>query len=181
MPGFTDKTGGLIIDDLWKKTDYNPDGPYLIFTYEKNWDGFVKALREKIINDDVTGNDESADAKKILLAPGRGKKSFLDSYTRFIKSLPAGDSLPEKSSIPAAGESSYNSSVSAPLTQLDFMIRPACPPRSLWGTGCAAPGTWHRRESCSNTAGWEWSSCLRWACPPVSMRWSAPWRGRCGS
>lgn len=88
MPGFTDKTGGLIIDELWKKTDYNSDGPYLIFTYEKNWDGFVKALGEKILNNDVTGNDESRDAKKILLAPGRGKKSFLEAYTRFIKSHP---------------------------------------------------------------------------------------------
>lgn len=139
MPGFTNKTGGLIIDELWKKTDYNPNGPYLIFTYEKNWDGFVRALGEKILNDDVTGNDESRDAKKILLAPGRGKKSFLEAYTRFIKSLPvgesllqkltlsadeslpAGDSLSEKSSIPAAGDSSYNSSLSGLLTQLDFM------------------------------------------------------------
>ena len=34
MPGFTNKTGGLIIDDEWKELPpYNKDGPVLVFTY----------------------------------------------------------------------------------------------------------------------------------------------------
>ena len=35
MPGFTEKTGGLIIDDEWKELPpYNKDGPVLEFTYK---------------------------------------------------------------------------------------------------------------------------------------------------
>ena len=34
MPGFTEKTGGLIIDDEWTELPaYNPQGPVLVFTY----------------------------------------------------------------------------------------------------------------------------------------------------
>ena len=35
MPGFTDKTGGLIIDEAWERLPpYNPGGPVLEFTYK---------------------------------------------------------------------------------------------------------------------------------------------------
>ena len=34
MPGFTERTGGLIIDDEWERLpDYNEKGPVLVFTY----------------------------------------------------------------------------------------------------------------------------------------------------
>ena len=37
-----------------------------------------------------------------------------------------------------------------------------------------------RDRSCSNSRG-AWCASPRRACPPASARWSAPWRGRCGS
>ena len=37
MPGFSNKTGGLIIEDKWKRIPKrNPDGPVLFFAYPKN-------------------------------------------------------------------------------------------------------------------------------------------------
>ena len=34
MPGFTERTGGLVIDDEWERLpDYNEKGPVLVFTY----------------------------------------------------------------------------------------------------------------------------------------------------
>lgn len=69
MPGFTDKTGGLIIDNQWQKLpEYNKDGPLLVFTYEKNWDALIKALNRLELN-----------TKKVLVAGGRGQSSFIDS------------------------------------------------------------------------------------------------------
>jgi hypothetical protein len=38
MPGFTEKTGGLIIDDEWEELPpYNKDGPVLEFTYKTKY------------------------------------------------------------------------------------------------------------------------------------------------
>ena len=64
MPGFTEKTGGLIIDDAWKEMkDWNPDGKILVFTYERDWSPLAAALMK-------TG-------KKTQVAQGRGKDSFV--------------------------------------------------------------------------------------------------------
>lgn len=70
MPGFTEKTGGLIIDETWKKLpEYNKDGDILIFTYEKNWKPLICAIKK----------NQKICMKKIMVAQGRGRKSFLDA------------------------------------------------------------------------------------------------------
>ena len=72
MPGFTSKTGGLIIDDDWKiLPEYNKDGPAFVFTYERNWEGLASALEEWC---------EKSPQKKVLLAQGRGFDSFKNAW-----------------------------------------------------------------------------------------------------
>ena len=45
MPGFTERTGGLVIDEAWREVPArNADGPVLVFTYEKDWSGLVQGL-----------------------------------------------------------------------------------------------------------------------------------------
>ncbi len=62
MPGFTEKTGGLVIDEQWQELPvWNKDGPVLIFTYEGDWSALVSALI----------------SRKMLVAQGRGKESFM--------------------------------------------------------------------------------------------------------
>jgi len=73
MPGFTEKTGGLIIDDVWMKLpERNPKGNILIFTYERDWKPLVKALDEysNVKDDKIT----------VSVAQGRGFESFKDSF-----------------------------------------------------------------------------------------------------
>ena len=62
MPGFTERTGGLIIEEEWQQLpEWKKDGPVLIFTYERDWTDLVKALGRR----------------RLLLAQGRGKESFM--------------------------------------------------------------------------------------------------------
>ncbi len=69
MPGFTAKTGGLIIDREWAEIGKrNKKGPILLFTYERDWEPLVRAINHK--------------GEKVLLAQGRGKKSFESSYQK---------------------------------------------------------------------------------------------------
>lgn len=75
MPGFTNKTGGLIIDSEWEHfCDYKNNKTLLCFTYDRNWDALAKACKK------------SNYIEKVLIAPGKGfeslKKSF---YSNFIK------------------------------------------------------------------------------------------------
>lgn len=75
MPGFTNKTGGLIIDSEWEHfCDYQNNKTLLCFTYDRNWDALVNACKK------------SNYIEKVLIAPGKGfeslKKSF---YSNFIK------------------------------------------------------------------------------------------------
>ena len=75
MPGFTNKTGGLIIDSEWEHfCDYKNNKTLLCFTYNRNWDALVNACKK------------SNYIEKVLIAPGKGfeslKKSF---YSNFIK------------------------------------------------------------------------------------------------
>lgn len=68
MPGFTPKTGGLIIDEEWKELgERKADGPVLIFTYERDWLPLVRAL-------------DSSDIKKVVVAQGRGFESVRNAY-----------------------------------------------------------------------------------------------------
>lgn len=76
MPGFTEKTGGLIIDEEWKNPEKrNSDGNILVFTYERDWNPLTKAL-EKYLS--------SKNCKKVLVAQGRGKQSFIDSCSQSL-------------------------------------------------------------------------------------------------
>lgn len=73
MPGFTNKTGGLIIDD--ELQNRNKSGDVLLFAYEKNWIFLMNAINKWAKNQKD---------KKILLAQGKGLKSLEKAY----KNLP---------------------------------------------------------------------------------------------
>ena len=70
MPGFTNKTGGLIIGKDWEKLPlYNSFGDVLVFTYDFNFFPLIRAF--------------AAATKNIILAQGAGKKSFLDAVKKY--------------------------------------------------------------------------------------------------
>ena len=72
MPGFSDKTGGLIIEDKWEKVaQRNSNGPVLFFTYSKNWDGVAESFVKKT-------------DKQILAAKGVGFESVKNSFEKFL-------------------------------------------------------------------------------------------------
>lgn len=80
MPGFTSKTGGLIIDDKWKVlSEYNKEGPAFVFTYERNWQGLASALEEWC---------KKSQKKQVLLAQGRGFDSFKKAWLEKCKKSP---------------------------------------------------------------------------------------------
>ena len=71
MPGFTEHTGGLTIDEEWKELpEYNLNGDILVFTYENDWTELAKSLVE------------SAGERKILVAQGRGRVSMLEALSK---------------------------------------------------------------------------------------------------
>ena len=76
MPGFTQKTGGLIIDDQWREVPVRKaDGPVLVFTYEKDWSSLVQGWlnsRERWLS-----LSKPPYEPKLLVAQGRGKESFM--------------------------------------------------------------------------------------------------------
>ncbi len=75
MPGFTEKTGGLVIDDAWTNLpEWNSDGPVLVFTYENDWVELAEALADYCIDS----------GRKVLVAQGRGKKSFMQSFAKVV-------------------------------------------------------------------------------------------------
>ncbi|WP_027729370.1 elongation factor P maturation arginine rhamnosyltransferase EarP [Treponema sp. C6A8] len=75
MPGFTAKTGGLIIDDGWEKlTPRNESGDILFFTYARDWTPVVKAIK---------GAGTCA-GKKILCAAGAGQESFVKAWKKNV-------------------------------------------------------------------------------------------------
>lgn len=70
MPGFTSKTGGLIIDDEWQfLSERNKNGPVLVFTYERDWSPLANAL----------GVYEK---KEVLIAQGRGFESACIAFEK---------------------------------------------------------------------------------------------------
>lgn len=73
MPGFTNKTGGLIIDSEWEHfCDYKNNKTLLCFTYDRNWDALANACKK------------SNNIEKVLIAPGKGFESLKKSFY-FIK------------------------------------------------------------------------------------------------
>ncbi len=85
MPGFTEATGGLVIDDQWAELPaWNKDGAVLVFTYENEWRPLAQALTEYC---------RTGTARRLLLAQGRGKESFMEAAKvcgagEYIKELP---------------------------------------------------------------------------------------------
>lgn len=72
MPGFTEKTGGLIIEDEWAAVPaFNPKGDILVFTYENNLLPLSIALKKCSMSE-----------KKVLLAQGRGRNAFVEAWTK---------------------------------------------------------------------------------------------------
>ena len=75
MPGFTEKTGGLVIDDAWSEVPvWNSEGPALVFTYENDWGELAAALADYCI----------FNGRKVLVAQGRGKESFMQSFAKVV-------------------------------------------------------------------------------------------------
>ena len=69
MPGFTNKTGGLIIDSEWEQLcDYKNNKTLLCFTYDRNWDALANACKK------------SNYIEKVLIAPGKGFESLKKSF-----------------------------------------------------------------------------------------------------
>lgn len=75
MPGFTNKTGGLIIDSEWEHfCDYQNNKTLLCFTYDRNWDALANACKKSYY------------IEKVLIAPGKGFDSLKKSFSsNFIK------------------------------------------------------------------------------------------------
>ena len=86
MPGFTEKTGGLIIDEDWNElAERNKAGGVLVFTYEKNWQPLVEALEEVQAAQKPQVKNNITQKKTILVAQGRGQKSFLEAVNVVIQ------------------------------------------------------------------------------------------------
>lgn len=74
MPGFTNKTGGLIIDSEWEQLcDYKDNKTLLCFTYDRNWDALANACKK------------SNYIEKVLIAPGKGFESLKKSFYSNLK------------------------------------------------------------------------------------------------
>lgn len=73
MPGFTKKTGGLALNEIWGNlSERNPFGDILFFCYERNWDITSKSIKDYF----EKKNDSNL---KLLIAQGQGKDSFIKS------------------------------------------------------------------------------------------------------
>ena len=69
MPGFSQRTGGLIIDDGWEEVvERNVHGPVLFFMYDNEWLPLAEALREA--------------GKNVLVGQGKGRDSFIEACSR---------------------------------------------------------------------------------------------------
>ena len=97
MPGFTQNTGGLVIDDQWKELPvWNKDGPVLIFTYEGDWRSLLEGWLSTTVVPVVEcpkGVSKPHSTPRILVAQGRGKKSFMTAVENsgvgaFVEELP---------------------------------------------------------------------------------------------
>ena len=69
MPGFTEKTGGLIIGQGWEKVcERNVHGPVLFFMYDNDWQPLASALKEA--------------GRTVLVGQGKGRDSFVEAASR---------------------------------------------------------------------------------------------------
>ena len=88
MPGFTERTGGLVIDEAWQELPvWKKDGPVLVFTYERDWTSLVEALLSAVCLPVVECPKDVSKppfAPRILLAQGRGKESFMQALNKVV-------------------------------------------------------------------------------------------------
>ncbi len=90
MPGFTEKTGGLVIDDDWQQVpEYKADGPVLVFTYENDWtdlvQGWLSARKAGPVVENPKGVSKPPFGQKLLVAQGRGKESFMSAVKSVVE------------------------------------------------------------------------------------------------
>jgi uncharacterized repeat protein (TIGR03837 family) len=80
MPGFTERTGGLVIEEAWREVPVRKaDGPVLVFTYEKDWRELVEGLLKGGFDPSTRLRDRRLNHRRILVAQGRGKESFMSA------------------------------------------------------------------------------------------------------
>ena len=80
MPGFTERTGGLVIEESWREVPVRKaDGPVLVFTYEKDWRELVEGLLKGGFDPLTRLRDRRLNHRRILVAQGRGKESFMSA------------------------------------------------------------------------------------------------------
>ncbi len=88
MPGFTEKTGGLVIDDAWQELSvWKKEGPVLVFTYERDWTSLVEALLSAVSLPVVECPKDVSKPPyppRLLLAQGRGKESFMQALNKVV-------------------------------------------------------------------------------------------------
>lgn len=89
MPGFTEKTGGLVIDADWLEVpEWKENGPVLVFTYERDWTSLIQGWLSAASRwGDLP---EPSYKSKLLLAQGRGKESFLAAVRNVVESSQRG-------------------------------------------------------------------------------------------
>lgn len=89
MPGFTEKTGGLVIEEEWRELpEYKADGPVLVFTYEGDWTDLIHGWLSS-----TKCVSKLPYKPKLLLARGRGKESIMQAIEicgagAFVEELP---------------------------------------------------------------------------------------------
>lgn len=90
MPGFTEKTGGLVIDADWLEVpEWKENGPVLVFTYERDWRSLLEGWLSTTVVPVVEcpkGVSKPHSAPRILVAQGRGKESFLAAVRNVVES-----------------------------------------------------------------------------------------------
>lgn len=78
MPGFTEKTGGLVIDENWKElSERDKNGPVLFFTYDKS---------EKFWKNFLEGYKKAGVKNKAFIAQGKGFKPLKDAFSYYCNS-----------------------------------------------------------------------------------------------
>ena len=90
MPGFTEKTGGLVIEEEWQQLpEYKADGPVLVFTYENDWtdlvQGWLSARTAGPVVECPKGVSKPHSVNRLLVAQGRGKESFMSAVMSVVE------------------------------------------------------------------------------------------------
>ena len=94
MPGFTEKTGGLVIEDEWREVpERNADGPVLVFTYERDWVELVRGLVNGGFDKPFDSAQGPLNHRRVLVAQGRGKESLMSAVKacdadNYVEELP---------------------------------------------------------------------------------------------